>query len=164
MIGLKNNQAGFSNAVAVLFILAIGVVGVLALHMSSAQRLRYTLPTISRPAFSSSSICSSSGVTMVAGAGQSCSITQDASGVHCKINGADVTCPPATIPSTTTSGTSGTATNNTTKTTTNGSTGSTGTSVCTADGHKITGANCSISSDSSGVHCKLSGKDVPCDN
>ncbi|HUP26020.1 MAG TPA: hypothetical protein VM124_00025 [Candidatus Limnocylindrales bacterium] len=164
MIGLKNDQAGVSHIVAVFFILAIGVIGAVALHISSAQRLRYTPPTINRPtSYGSSSVCSSNGVTMMAPAGQSCSITKDASGVHCKVNGADVACPAAGSPSTAKPGTPGAATNYTNINTSTGSNGSAGSSVCSADGHRITGPNCSISSDSSGVHCKVNGAEVPCE-
>lgn len=165
MLRLKNHQAGVSHVVAILFILAIGIIGAVAIRISSAQRLRYTIPTYpTRPTITgSSAICRSNGITLVPPAGQSCSITQDSSGVHCKINGVEVACPASSTGTSTTTGTPGTATNNTNITTTNGSNGSTGSSTCSANGHGITGPSCSITSDSSGTHCYVSGVEKPCD-
>ena len=164
MLRLKSHETGVTHVVAVLFILAIGIIGAVAIRISSAQRYRYTLPT--RPSFTSgtSSVCRSNGVTIVPPAGQSCSITQGPGGLECKINGVRTTCPGGnTSTGGATQGTPGAATNYTNIQTSTGSTGSAGSSVCTANGHSITGPNCSISSDASGTHCKVNGVERPCD-
>lgn len=164
MLRLKSHETGVTHVVAVLFILAIGVIGAVAIRVSSAQRYRFTMPT--RPSFTSggSSVCRSNGVTIVPPAGQSCSITQGANGLECKINGIPTACPGgSTSTSGASQGTQGAANNYTNITTSTGNTGSAGSSVCTANGHSITGPNCSISSDGSATTCKVNGAVVPCD-
>lgn len=163
---LKSHEAGVSHVVAVLFILAIGIIGAVAIRISSAQRYRYTLPT--RPNFTSgsSAVCRSNGVTIVPPAGQSCSITQGASGLECKINGAPTTCPGGnSSPSGATQGTPGAATNYNNIRTSTGSTGSSGSSVCTANGATITapaGSTCSISSNNGVAQCYINNQPAQC--
>lgn len=165
MLRLKSNETGVGHVVAVLFIIAIGVIGAVAIRISSAQRYRFTAPPRTNFTSGSSAVCRSNGVIIVPPAGQSCSITQTGDGgVQCAINGVPTTCPGAnTSTGVSSQGAQGGSYNFNNITTSTGNTGSAGSSVCTANGHSITGPNCSISSDANGTVCKINGEPRPCD-
>lgn len=114
MLSLKKNQSGISHVVAVLFILAIGVIGTVAIRTSSAQRARYnrpsyrpsynqptytqpstSFPTTTRPSTGTStsgSVCTANGARITAPAGSSCSISSENGVATCYINGSPATC------------------------------------------------------------------------